>query len=322
VNATATAYTADQGFAALEAIKAAKAAYDAIASRDGVGGFRYCPDAKVAAAYHEAGQKLFEVADYFFATLTGFKTLNDCLEAQGHGYRPTFREEGGKNREVAFLAETYDYLAETRGLPLRAYRPEQGSLPAGVPAIPECVRKDIGRNSAATAADTVVRLAAEGRVAEAAIFAIRRADDSRPSTEDCRQWFWKAADSLKLRLDSDRPAVLTFAWIKERCKQLREIAHAEAKTLDATFVRSRGYEVRCYSSTGGFYHSSGPGGWDGTLKSLKDDALWCREKGGDHVDIGGGFDCCEEFSGDYEPTDCEWNLSLTVDDILNIGKKG
>jgi hypothetical protein len=125
VNATATTYTAAQGFAALEAIKSAKAKYDAIAYREAVGGFRHCPDAAVAAAYHEAGQKLFEVADYFFATLTGFKTLNECLDAQEHGYRPSFYEAFGKDLETVFLAEVYDYLAETRGLPQRAYRPQR-----------------------------------------------------------------------------------------------------------------------------------------------------------------------------------------------------
>lgn len=132
MNDTATTYTIDQGFAALEAIKSAKAKYDAIASREAVGGFRHCPDAAVAAAYHEAGQKLFEVADYFFAALTGFKTLNECLEDQGHGYRPTFREAGGKDLETVFLAEVYDYLAETRGLPLRAYRPERAAATAAL----------------------------------------------------------------------------------------------------------------------------------------------------------------------------------------------
>jgi hypothetical protein len=123
VNATAISYTIDQAFAALEALKAIKPKHDAISSERG--GFVFCPDAQVSAAYVAAGRRLFEVANYFYATSTGFKTLNECLDAQGHGYRPTFREDGGRDRETVFLAEVYDLIAECRGLALRAYRPEQ-----------------------------------------------------------------------------------------------------------------------------------------------------------------------------------------------------
>ncbi len=239
---TATSYTAAQGFAALAAIKSAKAKYDAIASRDAVGGFRHCPDAKVAAEYHSAGQKLFEVADYFFATLTGFKTLNECLDAQGHGYRPTFREEGGKDAEVVFLAEVYDYLAETRGLPLRAYRPEQAV-----------------------------------------------------------------------------PAKLTLASIKAKLRDLREEAHRETRSIDAKYFRSSGHEVRLGGGPDGYYEYGGA--WDGTLKDLKDHAERCRSKGGDTVDIGGQWLCGNDLNDTFDPTDCEWFVSLTVDEILGIGRK-
>jgi hypothetical protein len=63
-------------------------------------------------------------ADVLFAKNTGFKTLNDCLSAQADGYRPSFYEK--HNSEIKFLADAYDYVAELRGLPMRAYRPESG----------------------------------------------------------------------------------------------------------------------------------------------------------------------------------------------------
>lgn len=243
MNATETTYTVDQAFAALAAIKSAKAKYDAISSKDAFGGFRHCPDRKVAAEYHEAGQKLFEVADYFFATLTGFKTLNECLDAQGHGYRPTFREEGGKNAEVVFLAEVYDYLCETRGLPLRAYRPERG--------------------------------------------------ETKPK--------------------------LTLASIKAKLRDLREEAQAETRSIDAKYFRSSGNEVRLGGGSDNYYEYGGA--WDGTLKDLKSHAERCRSHGGDTVHIGGQWLCGNDLEDTFDPTDCEWNLSLSVDEILGIGKK-
>ena len=97
---TATSYSATQGFKALRDLQNGGSA-----------------------------ESLFEIADNFFRTLTGFTSLDDCLNAQGHGYRPTFREEGSSDNETAFLADAYDYVAELRDLPLRAYRPERAVKP-------------------------------------------------------------------------------------------------------------------------------------------------------------------------------------------------
>lgn len=246
MNATATSYTVDQAFAALEALKATKAKHDAISWRQR-DGFIFCPDAQVSAAYAAAGRRLFEVADYLFAKLTGFKTLNECLDAQGHGYRPTFREDGGRDRETVFLAEVYDLVAECRGLPLRAYRPQQ--------AKPEA-----------------------------------------------------------------KPA-LTLQSLKDSLRTLRDEAHP-GRIKGYPYVRSGGNEFRLggdNGTLGGYYEYYGS--WNGTLKELKDAAVRCREKGGDTVSIGGQWLCCDCLDGDYEPTDCDWNINLTVDEILAIGKK-
>jgi hypothetical protein len=114
VNATATTYTVDQAFAALEAYKSAKEKHR-----------QFGHERLVSESLVDAANRLYEITNDFFARLTGFKSLNDCLDAQGHGYRPTFREDGGKDRETVFLAEVYDLVAEARGLALRAYRPER-----------------------------------------------------------------------------------------------------------------------------------------------------------------------------------------------------
>jgi hypothetical protein len=103
---------------------------------------KYCPDETAHQAYHKAGNALMMMADVFYARLTGFTSLNECLKAQGHGYRPTFREENGMNKPVVFMAEVYDLVAERRGLKMRAYRPEQkkekwGDEFPGVPSLDE-----------------------------------------------------------------------------------------------------------------------------------------------------------------------------------------
>lgn len=325
MNATATSYTVDQAFAALEELKATKAKHDAISSRQR-DGFIFCPDAQVSAAYAAAGRRLFEVADHFFAKLTGFKTLNDCLDAQGHGYRPTFREDGGRDRETAFLAEVYDLVAECRGLPLRAYRPEQAkpepTLPAGLPPLPACIKDDRrGFYNSNGYASQIVKFIEAGRIADAVLLAVRVAGNDHRHAADIREWFSRVSDSLKHRLDDDRPAVLTLQWIKDRCRQLREIAHAEAKTVDCKFIRSRGFEYRLCSNEGTI-ESSGPGCKEPTLKGLRADAVRCREDGGDLIQIGGGYDGSDDFEfSDYQPFVTEWDLTLTVDEILSIGKK-
>jgi hypothetical protein len=149
MNDTATSYTVDQAFAALEAIKVSKAKYDAVTTQASPLYYRYCPDGRISDAYHADGKHLFEVADFFYAKLTGFKSLNECLAAQGHGYRPTFNEDGGKDRETVFLAEVYDLVADARGLALRAYRPQQAKRPAltlqGVKATVARLRREARR---------------------------------------------------------------------------------------------------------------------------------------------------------------------------------
>ncbi len=241
MNATATTYTADQGFAALAALKAATAKYDAAPLKDCRGYYPYRADSEVAADYYAAVQKLAEVADYFFAALSGFKTLNECLAAQGHGYRPTFREEGGKEREVVFLAETYDYLAETRDLPLRAYRPEKAQKPA-----------------------------------------------------------------------------LTLASIKAELRTLRDEARREARSIDARFFRSSGTEVRFGGDEDVDYCFVGE--WDGTLKQLKSLAEDCRSRGGKIVSLSGHWKCGENLEDIFDPTDCEWEVNLSPEEILAIGR--
>jgi hypothetical protein len=322
VNATAISYTVDQAFSALDALKAIKPKHDAISSFRG--GFVFCPDDQVSAAYQAAGKRLFEVANYFYATLTGFKTLNECLDAQGHGYRPTFNEDGGKDRETVFLAEVYDLVAEARGLALRAYRPQQHPkpLPAGLPAISPCVRNHYGRRPAGAAADWIVSLASEGRLVDAIKSAQRIAANDRDYDNNCREWFRNACDALLNAYDADKPEKLTLQWVKDRVASLRDIAHDEARPLKARFLRSSGNEVRLSDGKGGtehYYEYSGE--WDGTLKDLKRHAERCKAKGGDSVFVSGYWLCGEDLRDDFDRTDCEWNLCLTPEEILAIGKR-
>ena len=62
---------------------------------------------------------LFDYADIVSLAITGIG-INALLEKQGHGYRPTIRTADG-SRYTAF-ADLYDFIAEQRGLSLRAYR--------------------------------------------------------------------------------------------------------------------------------------------------------------------------------------------------------
>jgi hypothetical protein len=315
VNTTATNYTVDQAFAALDALKAIKPKHDAISSFRH--GFVFCPEAQVSAAYQAAAKRLFEVANYFYATSTGFKTLNECLDAQGHGYRPTFNEDGGKDRETVFLAEVYDLVAEARGLALRAYRPQQHPqpLPAGLPAIPACVRGHYGRRPAGAAADWIVSLASEGRLVDAIKSAQRIAANDRDYDNNCREWFRNACDALHNAYDADKPEKLTLQWVKDRVASLRDIAHDEARPLKARFLRSSGNEVRL-TGDNNYYEYSGE--WDGTLKDLKRHAEYCKAKGGNSVFVSGYWLCGEDLRDDFDRTDCEWDFCLTVDEILNI----
>lgn len=214
MNTTATTYTIDQAFAALEFINNPHENY----------------------AY---GKHLFEIANYFYAKLTGFKTLEECLAAQRHGYRPTFNEDGGKNRETVFLAEVYDLVAEARGLALRGYRPQQAKPPA-----------------------------------------------------------------------------LTLQGVKATVARLRREARRECRSIDARFFRSSGTEVRFGGDEDVDYCFAGE--WNGTLKQLKSLARDCRSRGGKIVSLSGYWLCGEDLRDDFDRTDCEWELTLTVDEILNI----
>jgi hypothetical protein len=234
VNATATIYTVDQAFAALEAYKSAKDKY-----------CQFGHECLVSESLVDSANRLYEITNYFFAKLTGFKTLHECLEAQSHSYRPTFREEGGKDRETVFLAEVYDYVAECRGLALRAYRPQQ--------AKPE-----------------------------------------------------------------PKPA-LTLQSLKAKLKHLRDEARRDANSIDARFFRSSGTEVRFGGDADVDYCFVGE--WDGTLKQLKSLAEDCRSRGGKIVSLSGHWKCGDNLEDIFDPTDCEWEVNLTPDEILNIGKK-
>jgi len=127
---TATSYSAAQGFKALRDFRSAAEAYDSVREPIWNGTATFCPSAEIGRKYTEASENLIQIADFFFAKLSGFTGVIDCLNAQDHGYRPTFHEEGSSDNETAFLAETYDYLAERRGADLRGYRPERAVKPA------------------------------------------------------------------------------------------------------------------------------------------------------------------------------------------------
>lgn len=234
MNATATSYNVDQAFAALEAYKSAKDKYR-----------QFGHERLVSESLVDAANRLYEITNYFFAKLTGFKTLHECLDAQSHGYRPTFREDGGKDRETVFLAEVYDLVAECRGLALRAYRPEQ--------AKPEA-----------------------------------------------------------------KPA-LTLQSLRAKLKHLRDEARRDTKSIDARFFRSSGIEVRFGGDADVDYCFVGE--WNGTLKQLKSLAEDCQSQGGKTVSLSGYWLCGDNLEDTFDPTDCEWDVTLTVEEILAIGKK-
>lgn len=117
--------------------------------------------------------------------------------------------------------------------------------------------------------------------------------------------------------EADRPERLTLQWIKDRLRDLRDISSVQKAGIDAKFFRSSGNEIRLGKTDGDYYEYFG--GWDGTLKQLKEAAEHCRQNGGDSVYVGGHWLCGDSFDGDFEPTDCEWGLSLTVDDVLGAG---
>lgn len=283
---------------------------------------------ELRASYAAATNSLNDHLDRLVAVETGFGgSFTDLVAAQredgGHGYRPTFHEAG--RPALTVLADAYDYVATLWGLPLKSFRPERVEdrpLPAGVPAIPACVKEDKRpHRSASTAADIIVGFVRDGRIADAVLIAVSKAADDRSYAADIREWFSRTADSLKHRLDEDRPAVLTLQWIKDRCRQLRDIAHREAKTVDCKFIRSRGFEYRLCSEDD-VIEGSGPGCKEPTLKGLRADAVQCREQGGSSIDISGGYDGSDDFEfSDYQPFVTEWSLSLSVDEILAIGKK-
>lgn len=114
--------------------------------------------------------------------------------------------------------------------------------------------------------------------------------------------------------EADRPETLTLKWIKGRLRDLRDASSDERASIDAKFFRSSGDEIRLSSTEGDYYEYFG--GWDGTLKQLKQAAAHCRQNGGESVYIGGYWLCGDSFYGEFEPTDCEWGLSLSVDEIL------
>lgn len=116
----------------------------------------------------------------------------------------------------------------------------------------------------------------------------------------------------------DRPATLTLQGIKERLRDLRDATLADRDTIDAAFFRSSGNEIRLSKADGDYYEYYG--GWKGTIKGLKDAAERCRQKGGDTVYVGGHWLCGYALDGDFEPTECEWGISLTVEEILAIGR--
>jgi hypothetical protein len=285
---------------------------------------------ELRASYAAATNSLNDHLDRLVAQETGFGgSFIELVEAQReNGYRPSFYEK--TNPAVEVLADAYDFVAKLWGLPLTSYRPEQAkpipacpqTLPAGLPPLPACIRDDKrGFYNSNGYASQIVQFIEAGRIADAVLLAVRVAGNDHRHAADIRDWFSRAADSLKHRLDDDRPAVLTLQWIKDRCRQLRDIAHAEAKTVDCKFIRSRGFEYRLCSEDD-VIEGSGPGCKEPTLKGLRADAARCREQGGSSINISGGYDGSDDFEfSDYQPFVTEWSLTLSVDEILAIGKK-
>ena len=118
------------------------------------------------------------------------------------------------------------------------------------------------------------------------------------------------------------PEKLTLQSIKDKLRKLRDESHP-GRIKNYPYVRSGGHEFRLggdNNTLGGYYEYYGS--WNGTLRDLKDAAERCKSKGGDSVEIGGQWLCCDTLDGDYEPCDgSEWFLELTPDEILAIGKK-
>ncbi len=115
-----------------------------------------------------------------------------------------------------------------------------------------------------------------------------------------------------------KPA-LTLQSLKAKLKHLRGEARRDTKSIDARFFRSSGTEVRFGGDADVDYCFVGE--WDGTLKQLKSLAEDCRSRGGKIVSLSGHWKCGDNLEDIFDPTDCEWEVNLTPDEILAIGKK-
>lgn len=124
-----TTYTADQG---LEVLALAVKLNHDIAGED------FYDQGGTRQKLRDAHARLYEIANQFFRSHTGFDGLDAALDASSvNGYVPTFHEEYGNNRVNSFLAGVFDYAAEARGLPFRGYRPERSpSSETGILALP------------------------------------------------------------------------------------------------------------------------------------------------------------------------------------------
>jgi hypothetical protein len=67
----------------------------------------------------ELGNVLHIYADQLTKRFTAFFSVDAMLAAQSNNYRPSLTK---KSQPVQLLADLYDLIAESRGLPLRAYR--------------------------------------------------------------------------------------------------------------------------------------------------------------------------------------------------------
>lgn len=141
----------------------------------------------------------------------------------------------------------------------------------------------------------------------------------RTDRQQVLKWLDDVVDVIDVNATAEKPAKITFEWIKSRCTRLRRRSLRECREYyEWKFIRSRGAEIVTYASDGDYRETTGPGGWDGTLSMLKRLAKQCREEGGDTVQIVGGYDGANDFAfEDYEPLiDCDWFLAFTVEELI------
>jgi hypothetical protein len=116
----------------------------------------------------------------------------------------------------------------------------------------------------------------------------------------------------------------TFSSYKELIEEIKHERDKEKRkcySREFQLIRSRGTGILLCDANGrldkhdeAIYTKANP-----TLKELKELALECRNSGGTHLGIDGGFDGVYSIrDDDYEPFIGEWGVDISVENVLAL----